>query len=168
MTGVSAQTQVVFSGTYAARARSTGTPTYAIATLGHDASTVTYEARLRVESQVKNRNATLLAVRTSSGAPVVTLYRTGNGRLGLRNHVTSTNTNSNVSVPLRAWHRVMLRVVVGGAQGRTEVSLNGTSIPALTKDVSTGLTPIRKVQIAETASSTSHDFYFDDVSVVFT
>ncbi len=123
---------------------------------------------MRVESQVKNRNATLLAVRTSTGAPVVSLYRTGNGRLGLRNHVTSTNTTSNVSVPLRAWHRIVLRVVVGGTRGEVEVSLNGTRVAGLTRTVPTGVAPIRRIQIAETASSTAHDFYFDDVSVIFT
>ena len=162
--GVTVQTQQVSTGSFAARAVSTGTPTYAVGSLPEDAMAVTYAASVRVDSQAK-KNATLLAVQTSTGSPVISLYRAGSGRLGFRNHVTATNVNSKVSLPLGAWRQVVLRVVVAGEQGQVEVWFDGSRIGTLSKTQNTGTTPIRRVQFAETAPSVSHALYVDDLSV---
>ncbi|HEX6130337.1 MAG TPA: right-handed parallel beta-helix repeat-containing protein, partial [Actinomycetota bacterium] len=160
-TNVAVQDLAVASGTFAARATASSAPAFATGSLAAPVLDATVEARVRIDAHL-TKNLTLLGLRTDGGGPLVTLYRTGKGTLGYRNHVTSRNKGSRVAVPLGAWLQLRIHVVVAGADGRVEVWLDGTEVNALTRADVTGASAAAALQIGETAKR-SATAVFDDV-----
>ena len=157
------QSQVVRTGSFAARAATTGVPTYATKDLGAEISTAELSIAVRFASQGKS--IVSFAALHHASSPVITLFRANNGRLGFRNNVTGRNVTGSTAMPLNAWHTVRLRVTISGSSSTVEVWLNDARLADLSRTQSLGTRAIRHVQIGETTKNRSYDLTFDDVVV---
>jgi hypothetical protein len=157
------QTTQVFAGSYAARAVATSSRSFATADLATDLTDVTYEAQVRIDAHQGTKSVTLIGVQTAAGAPIVSLHRSGTGKLRYANHVTGKNKGSTVPVPLGEWHEVRVRVVIAGASGRIEVWFDDVPIGALTRTDNTGGAAVGRLQLGELNKRT-FDATFDDVA----
>ena len=161
-TGLVVQQQDVYAGRYAARATSTGAATYAYAQLPATQPEVFDRFRFKVNSQGSD-NVTLGKIRSDSGPPIVALYRSAGGALCLRNEIAGTSACS-ASPSTGSWHTVQIHVRTG-ANGLTEVWLDGTALTALSQTQALGSDPIGRVQIGNNQTARTYDVLFDDVVV---
>jgi hypothetical protein len=157
------QSQTVRTGSFAARAQSTGPATHATKDLGTNLATVEVTAAVRFASQGKSQ-VSFLGVQHST-APVLTLFRATNGRLGFRNNVAGRNVTGTTVAAANTWHDVRLRIAIAGTASTVDVWLNGVRLPDLSRTQSLGASPIRRLQIGETAKNRSYDVAFDDLIV---
>jgi Glycosyl hydrolase family 26 len=163
-TGISVQQQTVRSGTYAARAMSTGSIERAYEVLDTSYTELFAAAGIRIASQGAN-SVYLLRFRTAGSVGIVSLYVTGNGYVGLYNDTTGQSYVSFQPVSLGTWHWVELHARVAGAGSLVEVWFNGIRLPVLSLTVDLGTTAIKQVQIGDHATGRTYDVYFDDVNV---
>ncbi len=162
--GVTTATDAVYDGAFAARVTSIGAQTYADAPLAGSYTTATYSVWIDVLSQGAN-NVNLFKVRSDTNGAIVGLYLTPTGHLALRNDASSSSTSSTTVVGT-GWHRLVLKVVIGGAGGSsTTVQLDGAAVPDLSTTASLGTAPAGYVEIGERSSGRSYDVAFDDVQV---
>jgi glucose/arabinose dehydrogenase len=161
-TGLTVQQQDVYAGRFAARATSNGSPTFAYTQLPTPQAEVFDRLRFKVNSQGPD-NVTLGKIRTAAGSPILAFYRSGSGKLCLRNEIAGTSLCS-VSPSLGAWHTVQVHVRTG-ASGLTEVWLDGTRLAALSRSQALGSAPVGRVQIANNQAARAYDMLFDDVVV---
>lgn len=161
--GLTVQPALVFDGGWAARATSTGTPTYAYGHLSSTASTVTYSLDFLIASQGAN-NVNLLRFRTASGGSLGAVYVTSSDRLALRNDVANVSTTSTTTVTQGVWHELTVQFTVGDATGSSE-SITFDGAPALSRTDTLGTSPVGIVQLGESQSSRTYDIAYDDVQV---
>jgi glucose/arabinose dehydrogenase len=163
-TGLTVQQQDVYAGLWAARATSTGVATYAYTQLASNQSDLYHRFRFKVVSQ--QENVTLSKFRKAGGVAVVSLYRSGSGKLCLRNDITTASFCS-VSPSLGTWHTVEVHARVG-TSGLTEVWLDGVKLAELTRTMDLGPDPIGRVQIGNNQTGRTYDMLLDDVVVART
>jgi hypothetical protein len=163
-TGLVVQQQDVYAGRYAARATSDGSATYAYAQLPTSQPEVFDRFRFKVNSQGSD-NVTLGKLRAGAGAgaPIVAFYRSGSGKLCLRNEVAGTSLCA-VSPSLGVWHTLQVHARTG-AGGLTEVWLDGTRLAALSQNQALGSAPVGRIQIGNNQAARTYDMLFDDVVV---
>jgi chitodextrinase len=162
VTGLVVQEQEVFSGSWAARATSSGPAAWAYRPLPSMPTNVYYRVRFKLISQSATVN--LLKFRTSTGVSILGVYVAANGKLGYRNDVAGQSTNSSVSVA-PGWHTLQVHVVVNGSAGQTETWLDGVAITQLSKVEPLGMTAVGRVQLGENSPDRSYDIAFDTVAV---
>src|ERR1041384_4032705 len=105
-TGVVAQQQEVFAGSWAARATSTsGTQAYAYKTLSSPQNEVYVDLRFKAASQV-DANVSIERLRTATSGAILTVFRASDGRLRIFNEVTNVTTTSASTVPAGSWHQI--------------------------------------------------------------
>jgi len=163
--GLTVQSTLTHSGSYAARETSTGTATYAYATVP---SATEYWAQGWVNIASYSTSATLFGFRTNttSGGSIVNVYLTSSGRLSLRNNIGSVTTNSTTTVSTGAWHKIVLHAIVNGTSSSLDASLDSVAVPDLTlTGQNLGTTPIGRLQVGETAAGRTYDIAIDDVAV---
>jgi hypothetical protein len=160
--GFVAQQQRVFAGTWAGRATVAGAPGYASATLASPLPNVYLDTRVNVLSS--SGTTRILRMRTASGAGLVSLRISANGKLSIRNDVTGTVPASSIKMSKGAWHELQLHVLVNGASSGIEVWLDGTRISALSFTTSLGTTPVGRVLVGNNSAATL-DAAYDDVVV---
>jgi iron/zinc purple acid phosphatase-like protein C/fibronectin type III domain protein/calcineurin-like phosphoesterase family protein len=158
--GLTVQTTLVHSGTYAAQGNTTNGNTYAKKTLSTnytDGYGRVYFNLVSYSSQVN-----LLRYRTSADVSIAYLFVNTSGKLGLRNDVNATTLTSTTSVG-SGWHALEFHVLINGASSTTEVWLDGIRINdlSITTNLGTGL--IGRLQIGEVMSGRIYDVLFDDV-----
>ncbi|HET6771355.1 MAG TPA: right-handed parallel beta-helix repeat-containing protein, partial [Actinomycetota bacterium] len=165
-TGLVAQQQEVFAGTWAARGTTTGASTWAYKSLGTTHTELYYRIRFKVMSQGAEPTNTvnLLKLRTATGTAIFGLYRNPAGNLGYRNEVAPVSTTSSTPVSTGVWHEVQVRVRINGASGETETWFDGVRIAALSKTEDFGTTPIGRIQIGENSTGRNFDVAFDEVA----
>jgi hypothetical protein len=162
--GVAVQTAVTHSGTYAAEATSTGAAVYARKTLSATYSNLYTRVYFDVRS-LPTSTANVVGTRTTGGASLARVYIDSQGRLGMRNDVTSTSLTGPV-VGVGAWHSVELHVVVNGASSTIEVWIDGNFVGALSPQVTNlGTSPVGQIQLAENQTGRSYDIALDDLVV---
>jgi chitodextrinase len=162
--GLVIQQQEHFVGVYAARGVSTGNATYAYTDLTAPQKDLYYRIRFKILS--RDSNATYVQrFRTAANASLLGVFINGGGMLGYRNDVTGVSTMSATSVSSGAWHELQTHVHINGANGETEVWLDGTPVSALAQQQSLGATAIGRIQIGENALGHVYDLAFDDVVV---
>ena len=159
---VSPQRQVRYAGQWAALATSTGNPSFARASLGASEREVVYGANVRVVSQGANP-AALLALRTTSRS-LIDVHLTRRGKLAIRNHVTGSTTTSTTAVSKGVWHRLELRASIDGSRSTTQVSLNGVTVPALSRTTLLGTAAVTHIELADPAKGRRFSVAFDEVS----
>jgi parallel beta-helix repeat protein len=162
-TGLVAQQQEKFAGSWGARGTTTSAATWAYKTLGTTYTELHYRIRFKVISQGSTSTVNLLKLRTATGTAIFGLFRASNGNLGYRNEVAAVSTTSSTPVTTGAWHEVQVRVRINGASGESETWLDGVRIATLSKSENFGTTPLGRVQIGENSSGKTYDVAFDDV-----
>jgi chitodextrinase len=162
--GLVAQQQEVFAGSWAARGTSTGAATWAYKILGSTHSELYYRARLKVLSQGSSSTVNLLKLRTGTGASILGVFRNTAGKLGYRNDVSGVSTTSSTTITAGAWHEVQIRLRINGASGESETWFNGVRISTLSKTENFGMNPIDRIQLGENSTSRNYDIAFDDVA----
>jgi hypothetical protein len=163
-TGLVAQQQERYSGSWAARGTSANGTTWAFRTLSSTYSELYLRIRFKVVSQGSSSTLNMMKLRTSSGTSLLGLYRHYNGRLGYRNDIAANATTSSTVVTTGVWHTVQIRVRVDGTAGVTETWLDGVRIGDLSRAEDFGTTPIGRIQIGENSSGRTYDVAIDDVA----
>jgi fibronectin type 3 domain-containing protein len=162
-TGLVAQQQEVFEGSWAARATTTGSAAYAEKQLAVEQSRLYYRTRFKIVSQASTSTVILMKVRTAGGTSLLRLYVTGSDKLATRNDFTGVTTTSTTNVSLGAWHLAELRTTVNGTSSTIEVLLDGTLVTALSKTDSLGATPIGRIQLGDDGTGKTYDVGYDSV-----
>jgi hypothetical protein len=144
-TGLVAQQQEVYQGSWAARGTTTSAARWAYKTLGSTHSELYYRIRFKVVSQGASSTVNLLKLRTATGTALFGLFRNTAGSIGV-------------------WHEVQVRVRINGASGESETWFDGVRIASLSKVENFGTTPIGRLQVGENSSGKVYDVAFDDVA----
>jgi uncharacterized repeat protein (TIGR01451 family) len=161
--GLVTQQQVVFAGSWAARATGTDTASFATKQLATTESNLYVETRFHIVSQ--STNANFLRFRTAAGAARLSVFVNSNGRLGYRNDVTGvSSTGLSTSISPGTWHTVQVHVLVNGASSQTEVWLDGTKIDELSKTEDLGTLPIGRLELGNSAINQTYDVALDELS----
>jgi iron/zinc purple acid phosphatase-like protein C/fibronectin type III domain protein len=158
--GLTVQTTLVHSGTYAAQGNTTNGATYAKKTLA-----TTYSegyARIYFNLVSYSSQVNLLRYRTSTDTSIAYLFVSTTGKLSLRNDVSATTLTSATSVG-SGWHALEFHVVINGASSTTEVWLDGARVNDLAITTNLGTTSIGRLQIGEVMSGRTYNVIFDDV-----
>jgi fibronectin type 3 domain-containing protein len=158
--GLTTDSSVVSSGQWAARARSTGTASYAYYTLPSTRTELYYRVRFNVLSQGAN-SVNLLRFKQASGALQLSLYLTSAGKLSYRNDYAKTFKNSATTVTLGAWHELQVRLDT--RLGQIVVWLDGRRVDDISVAENFGAMPIGRIELGESTSNRSYDIAFDDV-----
>ena len=131
-----------------------GNPTaqsaFAYKDLSTGLATACVSSRVKVDAQ-NGTALDLLRLRTGSGGPIAKTYLDAQGRLLVRNDFASGQINSNVPLPA-GWNHVELCGTVGSS-GTWDLYLNGSKIVDAWA-TATGVDPVGRVQIGDTASKT--------------
>jgi hypothetical protein len=162
--GLVVQDDEVHSGVFAARATSTGEPSYANKTLPPATSDVLARFRFKVISRSTATSTHLFRVQKGSGAAILYLYLSPTGKLSYRNAIAGTSTMSTVIPTVGEWHEVHLRVV-GGATGDVLVTLDGQAVEELSNPENLGAEPIGRIRIGDETAGRIFDIAFDTVAV---
>jgi hypothetical protein len=166
--GLTVQSAIVKTGSFAARGVTTTGVTYAKKTLATPSTDVTYKLNFRYDgSPPTPSGGTIIRLRTAADKALVGLYVSGTGRLGMRNEVTAVSRTSTRALTAGQWYALQLHAVVNGTTSTIEVFADGTKLT----DVSTttadlGVTPIGMLQLGENSAGIAYSFSFDDVSAV--
>jgi glucose/arabinose dehydrogenase len=160
-TGLVVQQQDVYAGSWAARGTSTGAATYAYTQLPTTGTDLYHRFRFNVVQQ--SQNVTLSKFRTAGGASIVSLYRSGSGKLCLRDDITAASFCSG-SPSVGAWHTLEVHARVGSA-GLTDVWLDGTKITGLSRSLNLGTAPIGRLQVGNNQTGRTYELLLDDVVV---
>jgi hypothetical protein len=114
----------------------------------------------------RSTSANFFGFRTSTGASIVNLYADASGRLSLRNNIGGVTTNSTTIPSNGVWHRLVMHALVNGTASSVDVSLDGSTVPALSlTNQNFGTAAIAKLQLGETTTARTYDLVFDDVVV---
>jgi len=155
-----------FSGSWGARATSTGAATWAYRQLASGRLDLYYRLRFKILSQASTVN--LIKFRTGTGTSLLGVYVSSTGKLSYRNDFAAVSTSSTTNVSLGAWHELQEHVVINGTAGQTETWFNGVKITALSKTESFGTTPVGRVQLGENSLDRTYDIAYDAVAVATT
>jgi hypothetical protein len=159
--GLTVQQQQVFSGSWAARANSTGAATWAYKRLDATQTSLYYRIRFKLISQASTVN--LLKFRTASGGSLLGVYVASNHRLSYRNDVSQQSVTSTTDVSTGVWHTLQVHVVVNGAASQTETWLDDVPVGQLSRTESLGPDPVGRIQLGENSTGRTYDVAFDDV-----
>jgi parallel beta-helix repeat protein len=146
--GITVQGQEVYAGSYAARAATTGSPTFAQRTLSSPQTDLYYRVRFKIAS--KTTIGYLLRFRTATGSDIVGLNVSSAGKLSVYNRSTATTTASTTVVTNGVWHEVQLHV--NQATGLVEVWYDGARVDALSKPQGVGTAQIGRVELGDAAA----------------
>jgi chitodextrinase len=163
--GLTVESALTHSGSFAAEANTTNGATYAKKTLP---STYTDAySRVFVDLKSASSQVNLLRYRTSSDTSLGYVFVTATGQLGVRNDVAATTqtTSTATILPGSGWHEVELHMIVNGTSSTIEVWLDGVRVDALSSTTANlGTTPVGKVQIGEVQTGRTYDVVFDDAA----
>ncbi|MGZ6792251.1 MAG: hypothetical protein ACXVFV_04810, partial [Mycobacteriales bacterium] len=109
-------------------------------------------------------NVSLLRLRTTAVAPVLTLYRRADGALLAYDEVTGGSTVGGQAA-VGGWHELQVHAVVDGAAGQLQVWLDGAPVASLSKATDLGTAAVGRVYLGEPASGRTFDVAFDEVVV---
>jgi fibronectin type 3 domain-containing protein len=158
--GLTVAQGVAFSGSWAARATSTGTATYAYSTLPGTRSDLYYRLRLKRLSQAAN-SVDVLRFRKASGGAILSVYISSSGKLTYRNEIAGVTKTSTTVVSQGAWHEI--QVHLNTSAGLTEVWVDGKRLDDVSVAGSYSATGIGRVELGEATTGRIYDFAFDDV-----
>jgi len=162
-TGLTVQSAMVHSGSYAAEGSTLNGTTYAIKQLGSGYQDLYYRTDFDIKSQTTG--FTLMADQNATGGGIMRLYVNGSGQLVLWNDVTQLTTTG-PTVSLGTWHSAELHVNISGLIVTTDVWLDGASVPAFsTSSATLGPMPVGQVQLGSQALLQIYDVVFDDVAL---
>jgi hypothetical protein len=156
----------VASGTWAARAASTGAAAYAYKTLNAAQTDLYYRFKFK-RSNSPTDTLYLGKFRTSTNASILGLYVSNTGKLSLRNDAGQVTRISNQSVSTGEWHEMQVHVrvdVVNPAAGQVEVWYDRVPVADLSRAENLGANPVGRLQLGENEVTRTFDLVFDDVT----
>jgi hypothetical protein len=162
-TRMNVQSSEVASGSYAARATTTGAAAFAQKSLAASQLELHYRIRFKVLS--RSTTVVLQSLLTAQGKSIVATLLNANGLLSIRNGVTGAQTTSTTPVANGVWHTLELHVRIAGPSSRSEVWYDGAFVSALAKTHDLGLAAVGRVQLGDNVSGRSYDIAYDDVAV---
>jgi hypothetical protein len=165
ISGLVAQQQEALGGAWAARATSTGSPSYAYRNLATGQSDLYYRLRFKLVNALAGGQVYLLKLRTATGASINGLYVSSLGTLAYRNDVVAASKSSSQTVTSGVWHELQIRTRIAGAASAVEVYYGGAQVSELTRTDSLGTAPIGRVQLGEVTSGRTYDIAYDDVAL---
>ncbi|MBA3431153.1 MAG: hypothetical protein H0U16_06705 [Actinobacteria bacterium] len=151
------------TGSYAARQRSVGSATYAVANLDSARTDLTYRIWFKVISQATT--TTLIRFQSTDLPSLFSLNLRGNGDLAFWNGYTLSSTVSSTGVDPGAWHDLRVHLLIAGVASEVTVELDGVIVDDLSSTLSLGSQPLTSVQLGNSALERTYDVAFDDVSV---
>jgi chitodextrinase len=157
--GMTVQQQITYAGSWAARATSTGSPSYAYKSLGAATSELYYDGRVRVASQ-GNVNVSIARFKTASGGSIFSIFRLNNGKISYNNAITGVST-SGPQISTGSWHEVEAHALINGNSSLVEVWLDGTKVITKTNE-GLGTTGVGRVYIGDNSTGSTFDFAFDN------
>ncbi len=157
--GLTVQTAAVHAGTYTVQGNTTNGATYAKKTLASTYANAYSRVYFNILSQSSQVN--IVRLRTSADGSIAYLYVDTAGKLALRNDAGSATFTSSTSVG-SGWHALELHAVINGANGSTEVWLDGVKITALSVTTNLGSTAVGRLQIGEVQSGRTYNLLLDD------
>jgi fibronectin type 3 domain-containing protein len=160
-TGLSVQKTIVHSGTWAARATSTGTATNAYRNFTPALADLYYDGWVNVQSQSSTTTLGLVRFRTASLGVVFSVLRRSDGKLSYYNEVTKVSTALGV-LTTGSWHHLVVHGKIG-TSGAVQILLDGISQYNKTENL--GSTPIGRIYVGDTATSNTYDMVLDDETV---
>ena len=149
---VSVESTDVFDGGFAADAAPSGSPARAWAAIPAQTD-LTYDLEFKVLSKTSS-TIDLLALRSASNGILLKVSLAGaSNLLRVRNAVSATTlTAASPSVTTGTWHHLGVHLVIAGASGHTDVTLDGSAVSDLTRTWNTGSTPIARLQIGDSTA----------------
>jgi len=163
-TGLTVQSQEVFSGASAARATPAGVAAYAQKQLPSPLTELFYDLHFKVLNQNATK-ITLGSLKTSTNVGLLSLYTSSLGKLGYRNDRTAMNVVSTTQVSTASWHDLQIHLLVNGTASEVEVWLDGVRVPDLARTESLGTVAIGRVQLGDDATGKTYDVAYDQVAV---
>jgi hypothetical protein len=155
------QRRYVHSGSWAARAASTGRPSFALEDLKPATGSILYRMWFK---PMRVRSSTFLVkMRRHAGAPLLGIGIGPTRRLTLRDFVTGQRATSRARLRLHRWHA--LRVRLDASAGSVATSLDGSRLRALSGHWSFHGGTIGRIQLGDNRRGRSFDVAFDDVFV---
>jgi len=161
VTGLVAQQQEVYAGSWAARGTSTGAATWAYKRLDASQTSLYYRIRFKLLSQASNVN--LLKFRTGSGTSLLGRVRDQHRAARLpQRHRRPERDQPDQRRDGDVAHAAGPR---GGQRRRhqTETWLDDVQISQLSRTESLGTDPIGRVQLGENSTGRTYDVAFDDI-----
>ena len=155
------QQQVVYAGSWAARATSKRKHAYAYKKLG----TTYQELYYRIFFDLLSNSTTVMLVRfrTPTAGLILAVGVNKSSKLFTNNPTTGAITVSN-SVTKGVWHELQVHVLVNAASSREDVWLDGTAVAALSKVDSLGSTAVGRIDLGDSTSGRTFDVAFDEVA----
>ncbi len=164
VTNLALQQQDVYSGTYAARATSSGSAaSYASMTFSAVQSNLYYNEWFKINSR-GSTSAYLERFRTGTNGAIAGILVTSTGKLGYRNEVAKTNTTSSITVTQNVWHQLDAHLQFNGASSLIEVWYDGAQVAALSRTDNFGTNAIGGIQLGDLQSTDVYNIDFDDIS----
>ena len=157
--GMTVQQPVVYAGSWAARATSTGSPAYAYKNLSTPLTELYYDGRFQVISQ-GTVNDSLVRFRTAANGSLFSIFRNGNGKLSHFNSLTGVSTSGPI-VSTGSWHELEVHGLINGNSSLVEVWLDGTKVITKTAEA-LGTTGVGRIYIGDPSTGSTFDFVFDN------
>jgi len=157
--GMTVQQPVVYAGSWAARATSTGSPAYAYKNLSTPLTELYYDGRFQVISQ-GTVNDSLVRFRTAANGSLFSIFRNGNGKLSYFNSLTGVSTSGPI-VSTGSWHELEVHGLINGNSSLVEVWLDGTKVITKTAEA-LGTTGVGRIYIGDPSTGSTFDFVFDN------
>jgi Fibronectin type III domain/Calcineurin-like phosphoesterase len=157
--GMTVQQQIVYAGSYAARATSTGSPAYAYKNLSTPLTELYYDGRFQVVSQGAV-NVSLARFRTAANGSIFSIFRLSNGKLSYYNSLTGVTTSGPI-IPTGSWHELEVHALINGNSSLVEVWLDGTKVITKTAEA-LGTTGVGRIYIGDTSTLSTFDSVFDN------
>lgn len=157
----SVQQSVVHAGSWAGRASSTGSSSHAWRNI-----TSTNEVWARTWFHVESRSTAvwLMGLRKSGGGAILLAGLDSGGKLIVKNVVTKQINRSTTIVPSGSWHLLEVHAKTGTG-GRFDLSLDGTSVAALSRSDNLGSAAVGRFAVGDPNSNRTYRVAFDDASV---
>jgi fibronectin type 3 domain-containing protein len=159
--GITIQSQQVYSGTSAARATTTNGNAYAYKALSPALGDLYFDTRFKFVSQASG-NDSVVRLRTATAGAILSILRRTDGNLLYYNEVTGTTTVG-PNARLGAWHELEVHVQIAGASSQIDVWLDGARIVGKTDSL--GTTSVGRVYIGDPGTGRAFDLVIDDALV---
>src|SRR3954451_14967880 len=134
------------SAAWAARATSTGTPSYARASLPTSVGDAYVRAWIRIDSRSSTTRTTLLRMVKTDKTSLMEVDVSATGQVGYLANATNKWRWGSTTVPIGVWTELEVRTVVG-TTGSVALWVNGA--PVLSRSDNTGTSPISKIQMGD-------------------
>ena len=154
------QQPIVYAGSYAARATSTGSPAYAYKNLSTPLTELYYDGRFQVISQGIGERLARPLQDGRERFDLLDLPATATASSPTTTRVTGVSTSGPI-VSTGSWHELEVHALINGNSSLVEVWLDGTNVITKTAEA-LGTTGVGRIYIGDTSTGLTFDSRFDN------